>query len=393
VSFELAAKVADAVLFEGYLLYPYRASAQKNQLRWQFGVLMPPGYDAEPSTAQIECLVEPGAQSVLHVRLRCLQIQPAVHADRGEIRELDISAPLSEGETRVPFSFGGESAEVIRITGVIRITCDRVDGPYALQRVCVRVENTTAASASTSREVALRHALVSTHLLLGVTDGAFISAIDPPEWATAAAQQCQNERLWPVLVGDPARRDVMLGAPIILYDYPQVAPESPGDLFDATEIDEILTLRTAALTDAEKQEARATDPRAAALIDRVEDMPPEILERLHGAIRYVRAAEEPRREPWWDPAADSSVSPDTDMLMLGSTPVAKGSRVRLAPGARRADAQDMFLAGRVAHVEGVFLDVDDQRYLAVTLEDDPAADLYQSHGRFLYFRPDEVEPL
>ena len=77
---------------------------------------------------------------------------------------------------------------------------------------------------------------------------------------------------------------------LFLYDYPQIAPESPGDLYDATEIDEILTLRTMTLTDEEKREARATDPRAAAIIDRVDDMPPEILDRLHGAVRYLRAA-------------------------------------------------------------------------------------------------------
>jgi hypothetical protein len=123
-------------------------------------------------------------------------------------------------------------------------------------------------------------------------------------------------------------------------------------------------------------------------------LPPEILERLHGAIRSVHAlgGTEPS-VPWWDPGADTSVSPETDSLLIGGTSVAKGSRVRLAPGRRRADAQDMFLVGRTARVTGIFLDVDGERYVAVHLEDDPAADLYQSHGRFLYFHPDEVEPI
>jgi hypothetical protein len=53
----------------------------------------------------------------------------------------------------------------------------------------------------------------------------------------------------------------------------------------------------------------------------------------------------------------------------------------------------MFLAGRIATVEGVLVDVDGDRYLAVTLADDPGADLYAAHGRYLYFRPDEVEPV
>jgi hypothetical protein len=190
----------------------------------------------------------------------------------------------------------------------------------------------------------------------------------------------------------------MLSSPIILYDHPTIAPESPGDLYDATEIDEILTLRTMALTEAEKREARATDERAAAIIDRVDSMPPELLERLHGAVRYLRGVEgappeedKPELVPWWDPGADRTVSPETDGVVVAGVTVAKGSRVRLRPG-QRADAQDMFLAGREATVEAVFLDVDGNRHLAVTLDEDPAADLQRWHGRYLYFSPDEVEP-
>ena len=121
---------------------------------------------------------------------------------------------------------------------------------------------------------------------------------DPPEWAAAEVAACENIGTWPVLAGPAECRDLMLSSPVILYDHPEVAPESAGDLFDATEIDEILTLRTLALTDAERQEARATDPRAADLIDRLDGLPPEMLERMHGAIRYLspgpgKAAGEP----------------------------------------------------------------------------------------------------
>jgi hypothetical protein len=201
-----------------------------------------------------------------------------------------------------------------------------------------------------------------------------------------------------VLIGEEGRRDAMLSSPIILYDHPTIAPESPGDLFDATEIDEILTLRTMALTEDEKREARATDERAAAIIDRVDAMPPELLERLHGAVRYLQEVEGPppavpELVPWWDPGADATVSPGTDGVVVAGVRLAKGSRVRLRPGRRRADAQDMFLADRLATVEAVFLDVDGARHLAVTLDEDPAADLQRWHGRFLYFSPDEVEPL
>ncbi len=65
----------------------------------------------------------------------------------------------------------------------------------------------------------------------------------------------------------------------------------------------------------------------------------------------------------------------------------------MRPGSRRADAQDLFLIGRTALVEAVLYDVDGQVHVAVTPDHDPAADLQRSHGRFLYFAPDEIEPV
>jgi hypothetical protein len=249
---------------------------------------------------------------------------------------------------------------------------------------------------------------------------------DPPEWAKPAVAECQNTGVWPVLADPDGGRQVVLASPIILYDHPELAPESPGELYDGTEIDEILTLRTLALSDEEKLEARATDPRAAALIDRVEAMDAPTMERLHGTIRAPRSgagrsgagrsgagrsgagrsgagrsgapgaggfpADYDPSVPWWDPEADASVSPDTDSVLIAGQRVARGSLVRLRPGKRRADAQDMFLAGRVAEVQAVLLDIEDQPYLAVALTDHPDPDLNIAHGRFLYFMPDEVEP-
>jgi hypothetical protein len=224
---------------------------------------------------------------------------------------------------------------------------------------------------------------------------------DPPEWASAEVDACRSSGCWPVLAGPEGSRQVMLAAPIILPEHPQIARESPGELFDGTEIDEILTLRTLALSDEEKAAARATDPRAAALIDRVDAMDAPTMQQLHGTIRAMTGgrpvtgqADAPQGSglPWWDPGADTSVSPGTDFVVVNGQRIARGSRVILRPGARRADAQDMFLAGRAALVEAVLLDVDDTSYLAVTLSDDPAADLQAAHGRFRYFSPDEVEP-
>jgi hypothetical protein len=448
MKFERAEKVADAVLYEGYLLYPYRASALKNQVRWQFGVIMPREYSkgggSEPWAMQTECLVEPSDTPVLDLRLRFLQVQArivekAVNPERdlywpveslevdgrqlvswddGIKRELDHPGinitELLDAERVFPLEIpagrevelvrdaGGEiKARIIRdrfpIAGIIRVAGEPVG---SLIKLRIRIENLSVWSQheKAKRGRVLRHALVGSHTLLALRDGAFISLLDPPEWARQAVVSCVNLHTWPVLVGEEGERDVMLSSPIILYDYPQVAPESPGEMFDATEIDEILALRTMTLTDDEKAEARATDGCAAALIDRIDALPPEVLDRLHGAVRYVRqstakATGEADKVPWWDPSADASVSPETDSLQIAGVTVAKGSRVRLCPGQRRADAQDMFLAGRLATVEAVFSDVDGNSHVAVTLMDDRAADLHRWHGRYLYFAPDEIEPL
>jgi hypothetical protein len=210
-----------------------------------------------------------------------------------------------------------------------------------------------------------------------------------------------------VLIGEPTEASVMLSSPIILYDYPAVAPESAGDFCDATEIDEILALRVLTLTDEEKAEARGTDRRAAAIVDRCDDLPPEMWERLHGAVRSLQpspsqpssiqamgagADEATEALPWWDPGVDGAVDPWTDTTWVGGVQVGKGTSVRLRPS-RRADAHDLFLAGRTATVAGVFKDVDGDEHLAVTLDDDPASEAFEWQRRYLYFHPDEVEVL
>jgi hypothetical protein len=466
--------VADAILYEGYLLYPYRQSSRKNQARFQFGVLMPPAYaavdDCEPSASQTECLAEAGDDArvqilvrFLHVQRRIVQRAPAHPAggpqdatgwmdvpsltvdgteftrfteatEREEYAELTVAQLTRTGlagpGVEIPFHIdAGESADDLAdstgtlagrlvhqwdaLDGVLRVQAERVAGPFQALRLRLRIENHTQPGiALTSREEGLRYALVAAHALIGLPGGSFISMTDPPEWAAADVAACHNEGTWPVLAGPG--QDLMLSSPVILYDHPEIAPESAGDLFDSTEIDEILTLRTMALTDEEKREARATDPRAADLIDRLDDLPPELMEKLHGAIRYLEPRTGPVTPPagpfpaapaadevpvfqtpdvpWWDPGSDQSVSPETDEVLINGVPVGRGSKVLMRPGARRADAQDLFLAGREALVEAVLQDVDGQVHVAVTPVADPMADLQRAQGRFLYFAPDELEP-
>ncbi|MEU6310915.1 hypothetical protein [Streptomyces sp. NPDC047014] len=457
--FAAARQVADAVLLEGYVLYPYRASAAKNRLRWQFGVLVPPAWGPahdEPSAQQTQILMEPRTGAELSLELRFLHAQRrTVHralADGGfeETGELHLPdrvlVPWDEGaeervEFRVPVAgLAGEgitlpfhrpareeaeevpgpdgrtAGRLVRRTeaveGVLRLRAEELDCAYRAFRLTAVVENTSpwtpAAGGAADREAALPRSLVAAHLLLGLDSGSFLSMTDPPEWARPSVAACVNRHTWPVLAGADGRADVVLSSPIILEDHPAIAPESAGAMYDATEIDEILALRTAALTEAEKREARGTDPRAAAVIDLADSLPPEVLERLHGAVRSLREVtgedlppaltELPDEEavfrpetPWWDPAG--AAAPEPGPVAVDGVPVGPGSRVRLRPGARRTDAQDLFLHGRAARVEAVLHDVDGGVHLAVTVEDDPGADIRREQGRFLYFQPDEVTPL
>ncbi|MGA8118157.1 MAG: hypothetical protein WCA46_31385 [Actinocatenispora sp.] len=438
-----ARAVADAVLYEGYLLYPYRASADKNQVRWQFGVLMPPAL-ADPDTGEYdasrtECLAEPREGSVLTVRLRFLHLQARtmLGLDGGPVEELvvdgtalrawdeaverhvDVAVTLADvlgGPRTVPFDIdGGEDVEPVLddagaqvgravrrrwpLHGEIVVGAEPLTGPYGGVRLRVEVRNVSDwRSDRPERAEALRHALIGAHTLLALTGGEFLSLTEPPEWAAPAAAACVNERSWPVLVGEPGERDLMLSAPIILYDYPSIAPESTTPLYDGTEIDEILTLRTMALTDEEKREVRATDPRARELLDAVDGMPPELLDRLHGTVRYLRdvtgASARPDAEadvPWWDATADAAVDPDTDAVTVAGVRLSRGSPVRLRPR-HGTDAQDMFLEGLDATVQAVVSDVDGGWHLAVTVDDDPAAEMQNEQGRYRYFGLDEVEP-
>jgi hypothetical protein len=440
-----ATAVADAVLYEGYLLYPYRASSEKNRMRFQFGVLVPPAAEeitGEHATAQTQCLCEPRAGATLSIRLRFLHLRTrTVEAstvdgfrpverltvadeeyltwDEAVERQVDASLPIADllaGEVSVPFEIpasmecetltaGAEVAgQVVRrcaaIAGTIRLVAVELDGPSRCVRITLLVANATGIGEVWSRDDALPSSMLGVHTLVALDAGGFLSLTDPPEWAGMAAAACVNVRTWPVLVGHPDEPQVMLSSPIILGDFPSVAPESPGPLFDGTEIDEILTLRTMTLTEAEKREARATDARARTVLDRIDAMPPEMLDRLHGTVRYLRQVtgsgsvpglSEPAT-PWWDPAADASVDPDTDHIVVDGVRIAKGSRVRLTPRRSGTDAQDMFLSGLAATVQAVLHDVDGDPHIAVTIDDDPAAELQHIQGRYRYFAPTEIKP-
>jgi hypothetical protein len=340
--------IVRAVLYEGYMLYPYRPSAVKNQQRFNFGVVYPRVYSeagggTDACTMQTECLVQSNTETQCMVRVRFLRmvarsigkprplpsnllLRPEMDFDLVEkleinsrtyrpwqeaveetieLTEFSLSA-ITMQSTRWPFrlsakqerqpirdEYGLVAGIILRekrpVVGTIELSAELLaPGVYKLS---VRISNDSHLDETelTNREAALEHCLVSAHTILEARNGEFVSLADPPEPLAAYARRCQNVGTWPILVGASGERDTMLSSPIILYDYPEIAPESPGDLFDGAEIDEILSLRIMTMTDDEKREMRESDEHARQILERTEALPEEQWMKLHGAVRGLRA--------------------------------------------------------------------------------------------------------
>lgn len=344
----LVDRIAHAVLYEGYNLYPYRPSSVKNQRRFNFGVLTPKSYSmvqhgTESCSMQTECLVRMAEHTTLDVTIRFLHLQvrdieAVVDTHHGDIdgpdfrpvESIEVGGRLfqswQEGIERsvvVPRMFVSALAEApehhafaftersetealvhpdgrlagalvrkqSRVEGVVELSADVLENGLARVRVVVRNATPFCDAERRSRDDALMHSLVSAHTVLAAENGAFVSLLEPDDASRERAAECKNIGAWPVLVGESGERNVMLASPIILYDYPTIAPESAGDLFDATEIDEILTLRIMTLTDDEKREMRNLDDRTRHILERTEMLPEEQLLKLHGVLRGLRPRE------------------------------------------------------------------------------------------------------
>ncbi len=341
-------KIAEAVLYEGYMLYPYRPSSVKNQQRWNFGVLYPPSWcDAQFSSdrcsMQTECLLKTDSSTRLTVKVRFLHIvqrsiakltTPSATPGESDLELVDrleragrVYQPWQEAVERelsyggldpadfctmepLLFSFpAGREVEYLRdeqgkAAGAIIREWKALNGSVEIRslnchdevvRVTVQVDNLTESAPATSpnsatREDTLLHSLVSAHTILGAENGEFLSLLEPPTGFEDSVAQCHNLGTWPVLATDTA--DAMLSSPIILYDHPQIAPESAGNLFDSTEIDEILSLRILTLTEDEKREMRQSDDRTRGILERTENMPEEQFMKLHGILRGLRPTKE-----------------------------------------------------------------------------------------------------
>jgi hypothetical protein len=422
--------VVKALLYEGYILYPYRASNVKNRQRWTFGGLYPRDYtrldENSASWNQTECLVRGSLASEVEIHVRFLHVvrrevgsfastmterpadgEPACTIvprltlngdvfqswDEAVEREIVASSRLSElvcgPPLTIPFAVSGDRdvkplhGPDGQLHGLLIHTSSDLRGELTIAatdvgpgqfRLTIRIDNITPYPDAEPNQPLQPHwcAFASTHTILGIQGGAFVSLLDPGALADAAAA-CHNQGTWPVLVGETGSADTILSSPIILYDYPEVAPESPGDLFDATEIDEILTLRILALTDEEKREMAALDTRARALLDRTQALSAVDLARLHGARRALHCYTDPR---------------------IGGRDLCVGDRVRLRPKAR-ADIFDLVLKDEVAVIEAIERDLEDRIHVAVVLEADPGRELGLDRmpGHRFFFSPDEIEPI
>ncbi len=356
-------ELVDTLLWEGHQLYPYTPSATKNSTPTPFGIVYPPAYAAgSPHTfdrLKLQCIAT--GTTAFTATVHFLE---SAEERRVELRE-EGSVEIASGPVR-----GRAWLSTEDFGGLIRVT--------------VAVENTTEVDDGLSRNEALAASLLSTHVVVRCgTGGRFMSPISPPEEAATAVMTCANVNTFPVLA-TPAD-DAVLGAAIMLPDHPEIAPESRGNLFDSTEIEEALLLHVLALSDGERRELADADPAVKAMIARAVSATPEDIMNLHGRVTVQ------------DPAAAGAPSDgaDTDVrgeqaIVVDGRSFARGGHVVLRPE-RNRNAQDHLLEGRSATIERILIDYDDEVHLCVTVDDDPGQDLMRDIGRYLYFKPAEVE--
>ena len=257
------------LLFEGYALYPYTPGATKNATPTPFGIVYPPVY-AQATASTFDKLRMQGValadgDAVLSGEVRFLQ--GAGRGHQALPRRLDAPgrtlADLAAAPHVEPFEIGS-------LHGRVRMSAEDLgEGRW---RVLLCVHNTTPVAEGLDRPGALAHSLLSTHPVLTIEGGRFVSPLE--------AQEAESVNTFPVLATDAD--DALLGAAIMLPDHPRLAPESRGDLFDGTEIEEALLLHVLALSDDEREAIAAADPAVREMVARAAAATPQDIIALHG---------------------------------------------------------------------------------------------------------------
>jgi hypothetical protein len=370
-------RLLDSLLYEGYALYPYTPGATKNATPTPFGIVYPPAYaernDATYDLLRMECVVEAAGDAVLHGEVRFLQAEGERHKGierRVEIPATGVADLEAEGAGQ---EFGFDAA--VRLEGRVRMRATTLGG--GLTRIVVCVHNTTPVEGDRviDRTRALSASLISTHTVAEIAGGRFISPLEREGVTGEAVATCRNVNTWPVLASP--RDDAVLGAAIHLPDHPSMAPESLGNLFDSTEIEEALLLHVHALSDDERGAIAEQDPAVREMVERALGAGREDIFSLHGRL------EEVVDEPGHPVPGESEIEVD------GVT-FRKGGKVILRPG-RSRDVYDSMLDGRAATIERLYYDSDGDAHIAVTVDGDAAQGLFRETGRYLFFRGHEVE--
>jgi hypothetical protein len=351
-------ELVDTLLYEGYALFPYTPGAAKNATPTPFGIVYPPAYARTLETAfdhlQLQCVFEGEGEVAAEVRFL------APSGERHHAKEQRI---VGEGEFHV--------GELVVHTRLVETALGG-----GRRRVTYRVENRTGVPDGLDRAGAIARSLISTHPQLRAGGGGrFLSQLDAP---------CDCVNTWPVLAS--AEDDVMLGAAIVLPDHPRIAPESRGNLFDNTEIEEALVLHVQSLSDAERAEIEEQDPAVREMIERASAVTPEEILKLHGR---VEVRDPVTREP---PRPSSDVRDPTRGLPeveVDGVTFRRGGRVVVRPGVD-ADLQARMLEGRTVTVERIYRDYEGTVHLGVSV-DQPGQEIMRETGRFLWFFPPEVE--
>ena len=371
-------QLVDSLLYEGYALYPYTPGATKNATPTPFGIVYPPAYAAGLSTTfdhlELRCALDAPPDAVLAAEIRFLVAGGERH--QAAARRLELSGAMvgalavdpAEKEARIEPERGAP------LTIAMRLAATALDdGTYA---VSLRVENRTVVSSGLDRAGALTRSLISTHPIMHVVGGRFISPLE---------RRLDSVNTFPVLA-TPAD-DAVLGAAIVLPDHPQIAPESRGSLFDGTEIEEALLLHVQVLSDEERAEIEQQDPAVREMIARAAAATPADIISLHGRTELRDPqTDAPPTEPAWLP--DPRAGEDT--ADVAGKSFRRGGKVVIRP-AQNADIQARMLDGRVATIEKIFTDYDGKTHLGVTIDDDPGQELMRETGRYLYFFAPEVE--
>jgi len=366
----------ESLLWEGYALYPYTPGATKNATPTPFGIVYPPAYAATLASTfdhlELRCVVRAPADAVLSAEVRFLQAAGERH--RAQARRVELSGAMAGALAGRPAS---KEVSVGGLAMGLALETRRLPAESEYE-VVLRVDNLTLVSSGLDRAGALARSLISTHPVLRVTGGRFVSALERP---------CASVNTFPVLATDGD--DVMVGAAIVLPDHPRLAPESLGGLFDSTEIEEALLLHVRTLSDGERDAIERQDPAVRQMVARAASATAADIVSLHGRVELRDPVTlEPPSEPpgLTDPRAGDSV------LDVGDRTFRRGGKVVIRPGPD-ADIQARMLDGRRATIERIFTDYDGKAHLGLTIDDDPGQELMRETGRYLYFFAPELEVL